>query len=111
MNKSPSNIIIANYSVHSLALICWAKQNLQNDFCVLSVDTGFASYDWSEYLSAIRGLEYSEKRKYQNATNMSYGCLMIIDFNVSHFLTFKKILPQNTIFDQIYFKYRLHTPN
>ena len=64
MNKSPSNIIIANYSVHSLALICWAKQNLQNDFCVLSVDTGFASYDWNEYLNKVfvwleaDGIEY-----------------------------------------------------
>jgi len=64
MNKHPTNIIIANYSVHSLALICWAKQNLQDDFCVLSVDTGFASYDWNEYLSKVfvwleaEGVEY-----------------------------------------------------
>ena len=53
MNESPKNIIIANYSVHSLALICWAKKNLKNNFCVLSVDTGFASTDWDEYLSKV----------------------------------------------------------
>ena len=53
MSKSLANIIIANYSVHSLALICWAKQNLKNDFCVLSVDTGFASEDWQDYLTKV----------------------------------------------------------
>ena len=53
MSKIPVNIIIANYSVHSLALICWAKKNLKDDFCVLSVDTGFSSYDWAEYLTRV----------------------------------------------------------
>jgi hypothetical protein len=53
MSESQKNIIIANYSVHSLALICWAKQNLKNNFCVLSVDTGFASYDWNSYLDKV----------------------------------------------------------
>lgn len=48
------NIIIANYSVHSLGLICWAKQNLEKDnFCVLSVNTGFASTNWNEYLEKV----------------------------------------------------------
>ena len=53
MNKKLANIIITNYSVHSLALICWAKQNLKDDFCVLSVDTGFASHDWTKYLTKV----------------------------------------------------------
>ncbi|MED7820039.1 MULTISPECIES: hypothetical protein [unclassified Francisella] len=47
------NIIIANYSIHSLGLICWAKQNLRNNFCILSVDTGFASNDWNDYLKNV----------------------------------------------------------
>ena len=47
------NIIIANYSIHSLALICWAKQNLSDNFCVLSVDTGFAAASWNSYLAAV----------------------------------------------------------
>ena len=48
------NIIIANYSIHSLGLICWAKQNLKLDeFCVLSVDTGFAASNWSNYLKDV----------------------------------------------------------
>ncbi|AXA33577.1 hypothetical protein [Francisella adeliensis] len=53
MNNSSKNFIIANYSIHSLALICWAKENLNNDFYVLSVDTGFASSDWSDYLEKV----------------------------------------------------------
>lgn len=47
------NIIIANYSIHSLALICWAKQNLSDNFCVLSVDTGFAAASWNSYLATV----------------------------------------------------------
>lgn len=47
------NIIIANYSIHSLALICWAKKNLSDNFCVLSVDTGFAAASWNSYLAAV----------------------------------------------------------
>ncbi|QIW10742.1 hypothetical protein [Francisella sp. LA112445] len=47
------NIIIANYSIHSLGLICWAKQNLGNNFCVLSVDTGFAADNWNDYLNEV----------------------------------------------------------
>ncbi|AJC48716.1 hypothetical protein IB642_04460 [Allofrancisella guangzhouensis] len=52
MNKV-RNIVIANYSIHSLALIIWAKQNLLNDFCILSVDTGFASNNWNKYLERV----------------------------------------------------------
>jgi hypothetical protein len=48
------SIIIANYSIHSLGLICWAKQNLDlNRFCVLSVDTGFAASNWNDYLEKV----------------------------------------------------------
>ncbi|GAB4222453.1 MAG: hypothetical protein Kow0076_3720 [Francisella sp.] len=47
------NIIIANYSIHSLALICWARKNLSQNFCVLSVDTGFASSNWNSYLAEV----------------------------------------------------------
>ncbi|AIT09943.1 hypothetical protein LO80_08155 [Candidatus Francisella endociliophora] len=48
------NIIIANYSIHSLGLICWAKQNLEpNSFCILSVDTGFAAASWGSYLENV----------------------------------------------------------
>lgn len=47
------NIIIANYSIHSLGLICWAKQNLGNNFCILSVDTGFAAANWHNYLTKV----------------------------------------------------------
>lgn len=48
------NIIIANYSIHSLGLICWAKQNLNPDeFCILSVDTGFADSNWNKYLNDV----------------------------------------------------------
>lgn len=53
MAQKYRNIIIANYSIHSLALISWAKQNLSKDFCVLSVDTGFASSDWQGYLDEV----------------------------------------------------------
>ncbi|MBK2357558.1 hypothetical protein [Francisella hispaniensis] len=47
------NIIIANYSIHSLALISWAKQNLSDNFYILSVDTGFAAANWNSYLGAV----------------------------------------------------------
>lgn len=66
MRESPNNIIIANYSVHSLALICWAKQNLKNDFCVLSVDTGFAAHDWNEYLAKVFAWLDAEAIKYHH---------------------------------------------
>ncbi|MBD5784479.1 hypothetical protein IFN73_12045, partial [Francisella tularensis subsp. holarctica] len=47
------NINIDNYSIHSLALICWAKQNLSGNFCILSVYTGFAAANWNSYLEAV----------------------------------------------------------
>ena len=50
---SVKNIIIANYSIHSLALINWAKKNLNDNFCVLSVDTGFAADNWHKYLAKV----------------------------------------------------------
>ncbi|QIV94062.1 hypothetical protein [Allofrancisella frigidaquae] len=53
MGQAKKNIIIANYSIHSLALICWAKQHLSSNFFVLSVDTGFASHDWNSYLKNV----------------------------------------------------------
>lgn len=53
MMQKLDNIIIANYSIHSLALICWAKKNLHNNFCVLSVDTGFAAENWNSYLGNV----------------------------------------------------------
>ncbi|MDE5014650.1 hypothetical protein NAI47_11340, partial [Francisella tularensis subsp. holarctica] len=42
-----------NYSIHSLAIISWAKQNLSVNLCILSVDTGFAAANWNSYLEAV----------------------------------------------------------
>lgn len=54
MKINPTNIIIANYSIHSLALICWAIDNFEpEEFCILSVDTGFASSNWDKYLQKV----------------------------------------------------------
>ncbi|API87391.1 hypothetical protein [Francisella uliginis] len=58
------NIVIANYSIHSLGLICWAKQNLADNFCVLSVDTGFASDNWNKYLNKVFSWLKEENIKY-----------------------------------------------
>ena len=64
MSLYPKNIIIANYSIHSLALIIWAKENLQGDFCVISVDTKFASSDWYTYLKDVFSWLNSENIKF-----------------------------------------------
>ena len=53
MNQQYNNIIIANYSIHSLALIIWAQKNLKDNFCVISVDTKFSSDDWNAYLTKV----------------------------------------------------------
>lgn len=47
------NIIIANYSIHSIALIIWAKNNIKKELYVLSVDTGFAANNWNKYLKKV----------------------------------------------------------
>lgn len=58
------NIVIANYSIHSLSLICWAKQNLEDNFYVLSVDTGFAANSWDNYLKDVFNWLNEENIKY-----------------------------------------------
>jgi 3'-phosphoadenosine 5'-phosphosulfate sulfotransferase (PAPS reductase)/FAD synthetase len=60
------NIVIANYSIHSIALIKWAKENLDNDFCVLSVDTGFQADNWDDYLQNAFAWLDSENIKYHH---------------------------------------------
>ncbi|MED7788220.1 hypothetical protein [Francisella sp. 19X1-34] len=63
------NIIIANYSIHSLGLICWAKQNLKDNFCVLSVDTGFAADGWNDYLDEVFNWLNQENIQYFHLTS------------------------------------------
>ena len=47
------NIIIANFSSDSIALIQWAIDTKLKNFCVLSVDTGFSGFDWNKHLSNV----------------------------------------------------------
>lgn len=62
------NIIIANFSINSIALIEWARNNLKEDFCVLSVNTGFQANNWDEYLQEVFNWLEEQQIKYFHLT-------------------------------------------